>query len=116
MRAFTVHLPDEKHQRLKALVQSRGTTVNRLIDEMATLMLAEFDVQTRFELRARRGTGQTARGLDLLKKCPQGVSGLCLHAKAVLSQAGVTCSRKPKAPRTFGTVAKPGLPSGGRAL
>jgi predicted DNA-binding protein len=38
MRAFTVLLPDEKHQRLKALAQSRGTTVNRLIDEMATLM------------------------------------------------------------------------------
>jgi predicted DNA-binding protein len=68
MRAFTVLLPDEKHQRLKALAQSRGTTVNRLIDEMATLMLAEFDAQTRFELRTRRGAGQAARGLELLKK------------------------------------------------
>lgn len=73
MSALTVRLPDEKHQRLKALARSRGTTVNRLIDEMTTLMLAEFDAQTRFELRARAGAGRVERGLRLLKKAKRGV-------------------------------------------
>jgi hypothetical protein len=66
--ALTVRLADEKHQRLKALAKSRGTPLNRLIDEMTTLMLAEFDAETRFSVRAARGAGREARGLALLKK------------------------------------------------
>ena len=68
MSALTLRLPDDKHQRLRALAQSRGTTLNRLLDEMATLMLAEFDAETRFRLRAGQGAGKVARGLSLLKK------------------------------------------------
>lgn len=68
MAALTVRLPDDKYQRLKSLVKSRGTPVNRLIDEMATLMLARFDAETRYQLRAARGTGQEAQGLALLRK------------------------------------------------
>ncbi|MBM5797437.1 MAG: toxin-antitoxin system HicB family antitoxin [Cyanobacteria bacterium K_Offshore_0m_m2_072] len=68
MTALTVRLPDDKHQRLKALAQSRGTTLNRLIDEMTTLMLAEYDAETRFLLRAARGAGKEQRGLELLAK------------------------------------------------
>lgn len=40
MSALTVRLPEDKHQRLRALAESRGTTLNRLIDDMATVMLA----------------------------------------------------------------------------
>ena len=36
MRALTVRLPDDKHQRLRLLARSRGTTINRLIDEMTS--------------------------------------------------------------------------------
>jgi len=68
MSALTVRLPDDKHRRLRALASSRGTTINRLIDEMTTLMLAEFDVETRFRVRASAGAGQAARGLELLNK------------------------------------------------
>ncbi|MBK6402875.1 MAG: toxin-antitoxin system HicB family antitoxin [Rhodocyclaceae bacterium] len=68
MTALTVRLPDEKHRRLKALAKSRGTPLNRLIDEMTTLMLAEFDAETRFAVRAARGANQARRGLDLLEK------------------------------------------------
>lgn len=68
MAALTVRLPDDKHQRLKALAKSRGTPLNRLIDEMATQMLAEFDAETRFRIRAERGSGKSERGLALLKK------------------------------------------------
>ena len=68
MTALTVRLPDDKHQRLRALAQSRGTTLNRLIDDMATVMLAEFDAETHFKLRAARGQGQQQRGLALVEK------------------------------------------------
>lgn len=69
MAALTLRLPDDKHQRLRALAQSRGTTINRLMDEMTTLMLAEFDAETRFKLRAARGQqAGVAVGLALLDK------------------------------------------------
>jgi hypothetical protein len=68
MGALTVRLPDDKHQRLKALAKMRGAPLNRLIDEMTTLMLAEFDAETRFRLRAQQGDGKVARGLDLLNQ------------------------------------------------
>ena len=68
MAAFTVRLPDDKHRRLKALAASRGTPLNRLIDEMTTVMLAEFDAETRFRLRASQGAGREAEGLALLDK------------------------------------------------
>ena len=63
MSAITIRMPDEKYQRLKALAQRRGTSINRLVDEMTTLMLAESDLETRFELRAARGQGRQAEGL-----------------------------------------------------
>lgn len=71
MSAITIRLPDEKYQRLKELSRRRGISVNRLIDEMTTLMLAEFDLETRFALRAQRGAGKQVRGLELLRKAAE---------------------------------------------
>ena len=71
MSALTVRLSDDKHARLRALAQSRGTTLNALIDEMTTVMLVENDAEVRFRLRAARGAAKTARGLALLKKAAQ---------------------------------------------
>lgn len=71
MSALTVRLPDDKHARLRAMAQSRGTTLNRLIDDMTTMMLVEHDAETRFRLRAARGSGKTERGLELLAKAQQ---------------------------------------------
>lgn len=68
MSALTVRMPDDKYRRLKELSRRRGTSVNRLIDEMATLLLAEFDTEIRFALRVARGKGRGARGLELLRK------------------------------------------------
>jgi hypothetical protein len=68
MTALTVRLADDKYRRLKEVAHQRGTSVNRLIDEMATLMLAELDAETRFLIRAERGRGKVARGLELLEK------------------------------------------------
>jgi predicted transcriptional regulator len=71
MSALTIRLPDDKHQRLKELARRRKTSVNRLIDEMTTLMLAEFDAETRFALRAARGADRSERGLELLRKAAE---------------------------------------------
>ena len=68
MTAMTIRLPDDKYRRLKELSARRGTSVNRLIDEMTTQMLVEFDIETRFALRAARGVGKAARGTELLRK------------------------------------------------
>jgi len=67
MSALTIRLPDDKYERLKEIARRRNTSVNRLIDEMATLLLAEFDAETRFLLRADRGREKVNRGLELLE-------------------------------------------------
>jgi predicted transcriptional regulator len=68
MSALTLRLTDDKHQRLKDLARIRGQSINRLLDEVTTLMLAEFDAETRFKTRAMRGAGKQERGKQLLVK------------------------------------------------
>ena len=62
MSALSVRLPDDKHDRLRNMARIRGTTSNRLIDEMATLMLAEFATDSKGNLYI----AQTAQGLQKL--------------------------------------------------
>jgi len=68
MAALTLRISDSKHKRLKQLARSRGVSINRLLDEATTLMLAEFELETQFRLRAKSGAGKAARGLALLDK------------------------------------------------
>lgn len=60
---------DEKHARLRQLARHRGISVNKLIEELATVSLAEFDAETRF--RALAATGSVEQGLALLDKLDQ---------------------------------------------
>ncbi len=64
MSTLTIRLPDDKHERLKALAEARKISVNKLIDELATIALANHDARLRFETRARRGSAR--RALNLL--------------------------------------------------
>ena len=68
MTALTLNVPDEKLRRLEMVAQARGTSVDRLFDEMSTVLPAEADAQTRFCVCAERGTGREKRGLELLRK------------------------------------------------
>jgi len=61
--ARTIRMADDKYERLKEVARSRNTSVNRLIGEMATLLLAELDAEARFRMRAERGKGKAARRL-----------------------------------------------------
>lgn len=66
MSTLTVRLPENKHQRLKVMAKQRGISLNKLMDEMATVAICEHDTYTRFQLRA--ASGAAAEGLRLLDK------------------------------------------------
>jgi len=66
MAAISIRLADEKYERLKELAKSKNISVNKLIEELATIALTEFDAETRFKLRASRGSVE--RGLELIKQ------------------------------------------------
>jgi hypothetical protein len=66
MSVLTIRLPNDKHARLEALANSNAICVNKLIDELATIALANFDARVRFETRAARGNPE--RSLALLDK------------------------------------------------
>jgi hypothetical protein len=65
---MSARLPVEKRTRLKLVAKSRKVSVTKLFEEMATILLADFDAETRFELRAARGRGRVGEGLTLLDK------------------------------------------------
>ncbi|MEZ5652646.1 MAG: toxin-antitoxin system HicB family antitoxin [Burkholderiaceae bacterium] len=66
MATSTIRLPDDKHERLKALARSNSVSVNKLMDELATVALANYDARVRFETRSARGDPK--RALALLDK------------------------------------------------
>lgn len=64
MATLTIRLPDEKHEHLRQLAERRRISMNKLIEELSTVALAEFDAETRFRIRAARGSRE--EGLRLL--------------------------------------------------
>ena len=73
MATLTVRLPDDKHERLKALASRRKVSVNKLMEELSTQALAEFDSEVRF--RALASVGKVKRGLKLLDKLDANFEG-----------------------------------------
>jgi predicted transcriptional regulator len=64
MATLTLRLPDDKHLRLKALAKKRHISVNKLMEELSTQAIAEFDAETRF--RAMASKGSIKKGLEVL--------------------------------------------------
>ena len=64
MATLTIRLPDDKHARLRELARHRGISMNKLMEEMSTLSLAEFDAENRYRILAGRGSAQ--KGLQVL--------------------------------------------------
>ena len=60
MATMTIRLPDDKHERLKVLAEQRGLSLNKLIEEWSTVVLTEFDAETRFRLLAAKGDAKKA--------------------------------------------------------
>jgi hypothetical protein len=63
-----IRMPQEKRERLQQVAKERKLSVNKLIEEMATVAIAEHDAEVRFHVRAARGRGKGARALELLRK------------------------------------------------
>ncbi len=66
MSTLTIRIPEAKHARLRRLANSRGVSMNKLMDELATVALAQHDAEVRF--RALAAKGSRKRGLQLLDK------------------------------------------------
>lgn len=66
MATLTVHIPDEKHSRLLRLARARRVTVDQLLEEVSSAVLADSDAQARFAVQAKRGSA--AQGLKILDK------------------------------------------------
>jgi HicB-like protein involved in pilus formation len=66
MSILTIRIPEAKHARLRQLAESRGLSVNKLIDELATVALTQYDTEVRFRTLAAKGS--VKRGLALLDK------------------------------------------------
>lgn len=66
MSTLTIRLPDDKHSRLRELARRRSMSINKLMEELATISIAEFDAETRFRTLAARSSAK--KGLALLDK------------------------------------------------
>jgi hypothetical protein len=66
MSTLTLRIADEKHSRLRQLAAAQGVSMNHLLDELATIALAQYDAEVRFQLRAQAGS--KAKGLRLLNQ------------------------------------------------
>ena len=66
MTTLTIRLPDDTHARLRQLAKQRKMSLNKLIEELSTVALTQFEAEIRF--RARATQGSVATGLQLLEK------------------------------------------------
>jgi predicted transcriptional regulator len=80
MATMTIRLPDEKHHRLRLLAERNGVSLNKLVEEWASMALAQFDAETRFLARAARGSAK--RGLALLDKLDQGFAPSAIRRRS----------------------------------
>ncbi|MGL5943028.1 MAG: toxin-antitoxin system HicB family antitoxin [Waterburya sp.] len=69
MGSLHLRISNEKHQRLKELAKSKNMSVNKLLEELTTMALTEYDLETRFRLKASRGS--TEKALEVLAKLKQ---------------------------------------------
>jgi hypothetical protein len=60
MSTLTIRLAEEKHARLRQLAEAQGLSMNRLIDELAAIALAQFAAEIRFRARAGSAPGSWA--------------------------------------------------------
>ena len=66
MATLTIRLPDDKHDRLRQLAKHKKISMNKLIEEISTATLSQFDAEVRFRLQAKEGS--VKEGLKILDK------------------------------------------------
>ncbi len=73
MSTVTIRLPDDTHGRLKEIAKSRRMSVNKLVEELSTIVIAQHDAETRFRAIAARGSIDA--GLRILDKLDDSFGG-----------------------------------------
>lgn len=63
---MTIRLPDETAQRLKSLAQSRGLSMNKLVEQLSAHALSAWDMENHF--RAMAATGDVKAALTVLDR------------------------------------------------
>jgi predicted transcriptional regulator len=66
MSTLTIRLPDDWAQRLKSLAQSRGLSMNKLVEQLSAHALAAWDTENHF--RAMAVTGDVQQALAVLDR------------------------------------------------
>ena len=61
MSTLTIRLPEETVERLKSLAQSRGLSMNKLVEQLSAHALAAWDTENHF--RAMAATGDVNKAL-----------------------------------------------------
>jgi predicted transcriptional regulator len=64
MSTLTIRLPEDTAQRLKSMAQSRGVSMNKLVEQLSAHALAAWDTENHF--RAMAATGDVQAGLAVL--------------------------------------------------
>lgn len=73
MSVVTLRLPEDQHQRLKAMAQARGVSLNKLFEQLTSQALTENDIELRYRRIAASGSAE--RGLALLDKLGRADNG-----------------------------------------
>ena len=60
MSTLTIRLPDDTAQRLKSLAQSRGLSMNKLVEQLSAHALSAWDTENHFRAMAAPGDVQKA--------------------------------------------------------
>tara|TARA_Y100000310_G_scaffold200604_1_gene200686 strand:+ start:367 stop:600 length:234 start_codon:yes stop_codon:yes gene_type:complete len=66
MATITLRLPDDKHDRLRTLAAHKRVSINKLMEELSTQAIAEFDSEVRFRTLAAQGDAK--KGLSIIDK------------------------------------------------
>jgi predicted transcriptional regulator len=66
MSTLTIRLPDDTAQRLKSLAQSRGLSMNKLVEQLGAHALSAWDTENHF--RALAATGDVQKALAVLDR------------------------------------------------
>ena len=64
MSTLTIRLPEETVERLKSLAQSRGLSMNKLVEQLSAHALAAWDTENHF--RAMAATGDVNKAFLVL--------------------------------------------------
>ena len=66
MSTLTIRLPDDTAQRLQSLAQSRGLSMNKLVEQLSAHAISAWDTENHF--RAMAATGDVGKALAVLDR------------------------------------------------